>query len=202
MKIFRYNERSLADLLQQLPPPFRTAFAAAAAERLFPTYVAFADRTGHGDPLKIRGILDRLWLDLEGKQVSAEQAQEDIDVCMSLIPQEDLEPWVVEQVYAENATAAVAYALTSRQTGETQEAIWAARQVYEALDHFIIARDRIDINSSGAEGTIMSHPLMQNELQRQDRDLRDLASGMQQFSSVAHQLCQRARMDSQTLFQA
>jgi hypothetical protein len=107
----------------------------------------------------------------------------------------------MEQVYAEHATIAVAYALTSRQTGETQEAIWAARQVYDALDHFIIVRDKIDVNSSSAEGTIMSHPLMQNELQRQDRDLRDLASGKQQFSSVAQQLCQRARMDSPTLFQ-
>lgn len=99
----------------------------------------------------------------------------DIDVsierCMSLIPREDEGPWIEQQAAAEDAGTALAYALRCRKTGESQEAAWAARCCYEALDHFVINRDDIDVNEAGAEAAVVADPLVQAELARQQRDL-------------------------------
>ncbi|WP_206750890.1 MULTISPECIES: hypothetical protein, partial [unclassified Cryobacterium] len=43
--------------------------------------------------------------------------------------------WAFEAGYAQNAVAAVAYAARTWLTDEPQEAVWAARQVYEAADY-------------------------------------------------------------------
>jgi hypothetical protein len=126
MKILRFNEQELVLQLERLPPPFRTAFAATVAERLLPAYEYFVRRTGRGDPAELAAILQCLWLDLEGSATSAEQ-DHDIAVCMSLVPREDTGAWVAEQVYAENAATALAYALRSRKNGAAQGAAWAGR---------------------------------------------------------------------------
>ena len=96
---------------------------------------------------------------------------------MKLIPQEEEGPWIPEQADAEDAGAAVAYALRCRQNGRGQEAAWSARRAYEALDRYVINREDIDVNVPGAETQVLAHPLVQAELTRQLRDLQDLATG-------------------------
>jgi hypothetical protein len=90
-----------------------------------------------------------------------------------LIPPED-DGWDdVERAYAEDAAAALGYAFRARMTGDPQEAAWASRRAYEAIDHFVQGK------SSGTtldDAAILSHPLVQSELARQERDLNDLAA--------------------------
>jgi uncharacterized protein YjaG (DUF416 family) len=200
MKIRRFNETELAQKVGELSTSFRTAFAAACAERLLPAYVAFWRRTHRGDPATLSGILGRLWLDLEGSRTSADQEQADIDLCMNLIPHEDSGPWVAEQAYAEDAAAALAYALRARKSGLTQEAVWAAGRVYEAIDHFVVAQQGMDINNVGTEEKLLSDPLVQAELSRQERDLRELAANQPNLAHAAVQLRERAKAESERLF--
>jgi uncharacterized protein YjaG (DUF416 family) len=203
MGILRFNEQSLIKGLEQLPLPFRVTFAAASAERLVPAYTSFSRQTGRGDATALAAVLERLWLDLQGKRMDARQVQENIDVSMSLIPQEDSGPWVPEQAWAEDAAAAVAYALRCRQNGQSQEAAWAARRAYEALDHFVVNQEGIDTNRVGAEEEVLSHPLVQAELSRQGRDLSELLAANQQDEvRVAQQMCQRAQAEAETVFQS
>jgi hypothetical protein len=91
-----------------------------------------------------------------------------------LIPQEDDSPWVMEQASAEDAGAAVAYAMRCRQSGQAQDAAWSARRAYEALDHYVINRENIDTNKPGAEERVLGHPVVQAELARQRRDLDEV----------------------------
>ena len=75
---------------------------------------------------------------------------------------------------AEHAATAVAYTLRVMLAGEAQEAAWAARHVYEAIDEFVLSTTKIDLNAPGAEDKILSDQLVQKELGRQRRDLEDI----------------------------
>lgn len=203
MGILGFNEQSLVGELERLPSPFRVVFAAASAERLLPAYISFSRQTGRADPTALATILERLWLDAQGNRMDTRQVQEDVDLTMSLIPQEDTISWVSEQALAEDAAAAVAYALRCRLNGQAQEAVWAARRAYEALDHFVIAREGIDTSKAGAEAQVLSHPLVQAELLRQQRDLGELlAADQQDLVRVALRAHQRAKAESETVFRA
>jgi len=150
----------------------------------------------------LSAILERLWLDVQGDRMDTRQVQENVDLLMDLIPQEDAGSWVPEQAWAEDAAAAVAYALRCRQNGQAQEAAWAARRAYEALDHFVIAKEGIDTNKAGAAQLVLAHPLVQAELLRQQRDLRELlAENQEDLLQVAQRMRQRAKVESEVIFQ-
>ena len=201
MTFHHYNEQDLAKDLRRLPERLRTAFAAATAVRLMPAYAGFSRKTGRGDPAKLAAIIERLWRDLEGDKMSADQVRENIDLCTTLTPQEDEGPWVLEQAAAEDASAALAYALRCRQSGDSQEAAWAARRAYEAIDHFVIAQEGIDTNRPGAEERVISHPLVQAELARQRRDLEELLSVSEAATAdLLTRLKHRASTEAESFF--
>jgi len=92
---------------------------------------------------------------------------------MSLLPKDEVEG-LGQHTYANDAVASVAYAIRARLTGECQEAMWAARRAYEALDHYVIARFNPTIVEPDAENQVTAHPLVQTELRRQRADLSQL----------------------------
>jgi uncharacterized protein YjaG (DUF416 family) len=201
MGILRFNEEVLTTKLERVQLPLRVIFAAAIAERLLPAYVSFSYKTGKGSPKMLAEILERLWLDIEGTHMDAQELQQNIDLSIKLIPPEDDIPWIPEQAWAEDAVSAVAYALRSRQNGKSQESAWAARRAYEALDHFVVTHEGIDPNSGGAEERVLSSPLVQAELMRQERDLRELcAEDPQQVAILSEKMRQRAKAESATVF--
>jgi uncharacterized protein YjaG (DUF416 family) len=173
----RFNEMELAERIEELPRPDRAAFAAACAERLLPAYHKFSARSNRGDPHIVEQILTRLWTDLSGESMSDAETEAQIDACMELIPREDDGPWVAEQGAAEDAVAALTYALRCRRSGLAKEAAWAARRAYEAVDDYLINHENVDTNIAGAEARVLAHPLMQAELARQQRDLDELLAG-------------------------
>ena len=201
MGILSFNEESLTTELDRIAVPLRVVFAAAIAERLLPAYVSFSHKTGRGNPNILTEILERLWRDIQGTQMDPEELQQNIDLSMKLIPQEDDIPWILDQAWAEDAVAAVTYALRSRQNGKSQESAWVARRAYEALDHFVIAHEDIDPSIVGAEERVLSNPLIQDELMRQQRDLRELdAVDLQDESTLAQKIRQRAKAESIGVF--
>jgi uncharacterized protein YjaG (DUF416 family) len=203
MAILKFDDVALVRALGHLPSLFRVAFAAASAERLLPGYVMFARRTDHKNPGALTTLLDRLWLDLEGKPMHAGLVQESIDRAMSLIPAEDAAPWVPERALADDAASAVAYALRCRQSGEPQEAALAARRAYEALDHFVITQEKIDIQRPEGELQVRSHPLVQAELSRQRLDLNELhRADPVEFATAARQIHRTAKDASRLVFGA
>lgn len=169
-----FDEKALRDAVATLPVKQRAAFAASVAERLLPAYSMYAKASGRGDPAKLRDLLNRLWEDLDGRTMSAAELTAAIGTCMALVPPEDEGPWVPEQAYGEDAAAALAYALRCRESGDPQEAAWAARRAYEALDHYVIRTEGVDTNAPGAEARVLANPLIQTELHRQERVLKDL----------------------------
>ncbi len=201
MAILRFDEGLLKTELSRIPVSLRVIFAATVAERLLPIYAAFSRKTGRGDPQSLMEILERLWGDIDGVKMSPDELQQNIDLSMELAPGEDDKPWVPDQHWAEDAAAAVAYALYARQNGSSQDAAWAARRACDALDDFVMTQEDIDTDIPGAYERITSHRLVQAELMRQQRDLSELvAADQKDVSAIAQKMCQRAKAESISAF--
>lgn len=198
--VLRYDEAQLVNALEELSVAGRATFAAACAERMVAVYRWFHGRTGQGDPAVLEQGLADLWATLEGRGRPASGLELQQSAAEGLVPQEE-DSWVDEHAYAENAAAAVAYAIRSWLTGSAQEAAWAARQLYDALDYRVTNRDALDLNTPGVQEVIDADPLIQRELTRQQRDLEVLRhTSVEALGSVARRLWDRAQADSRTVF--
>lgn len=197
--VLRYDEAHLMVALSKLPPLARTAFAAACAERMLPVYRWFHQRTGRGDPVALRRALADVWTSLDSDSAESLEAQR--AVAEGLVPEED-DMWVDECAYAENAAASVSYAISARLTGSTKEAVAAAFQVYEALDYRVTNRDDVDLNLPGAEEQVVSDPLIQLELIRQQANIEELKQAVENdtLEAATAQLRRRAQVDGRTVF--
>ncbi len=153
-------------------------------------------------------MLTQLWDDLAGNRMSERSIQTSIDECTLLLPGEHEGRWVPEQDYADDAVAAAAYAFECRLKAGAQEAVWSGRRAYEALDSYVGITENIDWRGgpderARAESRIIAHPLVQAELARQNRDLKELthadAVGLQR---TIKQIRRRARSESSIFFRS
>jgi uncharacterized protein YjaG (DUF416 family) len=126
-----------------------------------------------GNPDALRRVLNHLWGDLQGSQVSVAQFQQDLDTCMALLPEEDSSDYTALYC-AEDAVSAIAYAVSTRLDADPQQAAWAASRAYDALDTYVQGLLRIKSFTPTNEERVLAHPLVQAELRRQSNDLSQL----------------------------
>lgn len=201
--IARYDEAELIAKLERLPVSFRVIFATACAERLMPAYRLFHTQSGEGDPVAMSRALEDLWSSPVLPKVHEEVYEQQLEEVMGLIPRDDemKGSWTRQATYAQDSGISLAYALRTRLTGEPQEAAWAARVAYEALDYFIINREGIETNKPGGEQKVISHPIVQTELGRQQRDLNELRdSSGQDVQEISFRFRDRARAEARSFF--
>lgn len=177
----------------------RGIFAALCAERLMPTYRAYCADSDFPDPAIPLAALERFWevaLRPDGPGEAASELEELAQACLVQLPVEDEGPWHTLRGPGEGCVAAIHYALQALATGDIQEAAWAATQVGDAIDQFIVNSESVDINAKGVNERLLAHPLARDERARQDQDLADLASG----AVPPLELRERARRDSDLVF--
>jgi uncharacterized protein YjaG (DUF416 family) len=194
-----FDEPSLVTRLARLPSKLRVAFAALCAERQLPNYVQFSERSGWGNPGVLKEALESIWQDIQGRPLSKAQLETILERCEPLIPtgEEDTKE---ETAYAEDAATSVAYAIEARLTDDPQKAAWAARRAYTAVDHFIMSQIASMIVTREHQRFILSHPLVQVELRRQQADLKELELASAEkslWASVISELRDRARRDAE-----
>jgi uncharacterized protein YjaG (DUF416 family) len=197
-----YDESLLRDALEQLPFRLALAFGAACAERLLPCYEEFKARTGFGDAEAMRGALEIVWNGVE-RGVDEEEIKSAIIRCGELIPEEDAEPWRIGQAEAADAVASIVFGLRALASDECQEVVWASRRGYEAVDHFVVEQCDMNMNTAASEETVLKSLLVQAELSRQQRDLRDLARGSaagEDRSGLVARVRRRAHEDAREVF--
>lgn len=200
--MLRFDQEQVLGQLGRLTSRLRVAFAAACAERQLPNYVRFATATEKGNPDLLARALASVWDDLEGRPVSDREFQQQLDSCTSLLPSDE-EKFAVEPAYAEDAVAAVVFAIRTRLTGDSQEALWAARRAYEALGHYVFIRLNDDLTSREVIARIDAHPLVQAELARQQADLAQLHDAAMNSASEDEAIAEvhrRAQADAKVFF--
>jgi hypothetical protein len=181
-------EADLLSSLRALKQEGRVAFAAACAERLMPFYDRFSVSIGRDIDRTIRGILERVWGGLGGPvPIDISRLLGRCDDAELLIDQGE---WTMERAGAEDAVAALAYALRCWKSADPQEAVWAARRACEAIDAVVEIQNESSASAPASLG--YEHPLVQAKLARQRRDLEELLG---QRVTVA-QLRMRAQEES------
>lgn len=176
-----YDEASQVRELTKLSSRLRAVFALACALRMVPAYGRFQSKTGIGDSAALKSLADALTEDLASEPNRREVVDEMLRRCMNLIPSEDAS-WDEEtQPYAEDAAAALAYAFRTRLNQSAQEAAFAGRRAYEAVEHYAAA-----LSADRPTGSPSSRAVVQLELVRQRRDLQDLLAVEEECSAEEH----------------
>jgi uncharacterized protein YjaG (DUF416 family) len=203
MSILCHDEKELWRQLERLPNRLRVVFAAACAQRQVPNYVRFSKATGQGNPAVLIGALSCLWDEPEGTPSSERQLQQHLQSCMSLLPDPEGEFYGELAFYAEDAVSSAAYAIGTRLTADIQQAVWASRRAYNALDEFVGAKNPGGRFDQKEEDRIRLHSVVQAELRRQQADLlqlRKIAAGSITEREGVAELRHRAQADAGSFF--
>jgi Protein of unknown function (DUF416) len=171
--VLRFDESSLVQSLDRLPNEYRTAFAAACAQRLLPRYTAFYARLrdkNQEEEQVAEKYLIFLWRELSERRLDHERIEAMIKRLLATLPDEDTTS-AANEPYCTDAGAAVVFSLQSHLTGQTKFAIMAARRVYHALDNFVI--NNLFPNEQRImdpdEDVVLAHPLIQREFEATSR---------------------------------
>jgi uncharacterized protein YjaG (DUF416 family) len=206
MSILQFDKNALIAQLEQLPNQLRAAFAAACAERQLPNYFRFSEATGEGNPERLEAALRRVWDDIEGRRPAGSTELKDcLDACMSLLPNEDLGngDLCLLGYFAEDAVAAVAYAIETRLKSDPCEAVESAHRAYSALDEYVSHILKIRSIGQKEETQILTHPLVQAEFKRQRTDLLRLQEIAKNPSSEREGIAEvrrRSEVDARSFF--
>jgi uncharacterized protein YjaG (DUF416 family) len=174
--MLKFQEQVLKQDLERLPRRARVAFAASCAQRLVDVYRRFLAESGQADRAAVcDGALEYVWTHILTSPERGTTKGLLADV-MALIPDQDAPSWTPLTAYVDDALSALAYCLSCLQSGDAQEAAWAARRVYEALDYLVTTRDNVSPADPSAEMRVLCDSAIQVELERQARDLDDLRS--------------------------
>lgn len=169
----QYDESRLLEHLRGRSRSDLAVFAAGCAEVVFPLFdESLRAAQGPQATARARFLLDSAW-----QAASAPADEADLGALAqeseAMVPHDDESP------IGENAGAAVCYALRCWATGDPQEAIWGARQLYDLADFVVLSDDEWDMGSPGFEQSVAATPLVQFSLQAIDQVLHEVLRGQQ-----------------------
>jgi hypothetical protein len=192
----RYSDQVLMSALQPLPPLALIIVAGSSATRLLQSYRSFHELTGWGNPEQHKTAVEAVWEFALGTQLTKSYYEDQSEQLVSLIMPDTDDSWIPLCAYADNALASAAFALRTVANPTAQEALWAARRVYDSLDYYVNQRNpSLDWNASGVEEWIESNPMIQEELERQERDITELKAVKEFNSTIIQQFRHRAECE-------
>jgi hypothetical protein len=192
----RFDRDGLRTKLRRIAPRSRAVFAALCARRLIPAHAQAGGSILEVERNAFAKLHARLWSSLAADPLSARELEDASAQALALLPaEEDYEP------LAEDAVAALVYALRTAAGGEPQDAAWSAERIYDALDKFLQDQG-YDPGAPGGEDSLRRHSLVQAEFKRQAADLRALSEleGHGMTDGKLERLRERADADAVHIF--
>lgn len=165
-----YDEMLLMLRLEPLDRSAKTAFAAACAQRLVPLSDRYSQQVGDTSrEQRLSVIVAAVWQAASGRDIDATRLAAEAE---AMVPDEDDEGWTAGRTYAGNAAAAAAYAVRTWLTNDSQEAAWAARQLFDAADlAYFQANPGGDFTAEAEEKASLESPVVQSVISAIQRDL-------------------------------
>jgi uncharacterized protein len=161
---------SLDAELRQMPWARQLAFAASCCERAFPNYVVFSGQAGWGDPAVLRQSLDKTWRFVEGEPFPEDEIRKLKQRCEAATPDaDDFESVVVGP--GQEAAFCVHLLLDFCLERDRRSAVRISTWVRDTIDSYVQHLENIDTADPEREQRIEGHPLMREELERQQSDL-------------------------------
>jgi len=170
----RFDLDSLRHCSRQLSSRARTAFILSCGERLLPNYRAFCRHHDWGDEEVLRKALDLGWDYLRGETINQTTVGSLRIHCESVTPDTN----DFDSIYVSPALDAGVVVLSlidsildPDRRGPFLDAATLAR---DTVDMYVQGINDLDPQDPALEERILRHPLMQSELMRQKRDLKQL----------------------------
>jgi uncharacterized protein YjaG (DUF416 family) len=150
------------------------AFGAACCERMLPNYETFMREVGWGEVLPLRHALDVVWAACEGRRPREAELRNHVSEVENRIP--DSEDFTSLHVAsAQDAACAICALLDFLLGGDLDRVVSAAQLSTDSVDLIVQERAGMDPQDPRLEQKILEHPMMQQELVRQRRDLDEAA---------------------------
>jgi uncharacterized protein YjaG (DUF416 family) len=173
--------------LSKLPFQHQLVFTSLCCERLIPNYMEFTRIEGWGDFRILRETLDWIWHSSINGDLSTVQVKRLIQLCEKEIPDtEEFESIYVS--FALDVANAIVETLKFIEDREFLHIVDIASLCRDTVDMFIQEENDMDYTDPEFEQKILRHPLMVNELQRQNEIIRYLESCSELNSEIVQQL--------------
>jgi uncharacterized protein YjaG (DUF416 family) len=167
--MYKFDERAIVTRLSHMNTPCKVMFALCCATRQLNAWETFSRRFEPEKVNTFREVLEQIWHSFDTNVVRIGWTTV-LNEVMELLPEEQNE-WAPLHVYADHAVSSLAYALRCLVDSNEKEAAWAARRAYEAADQGTIRQLAIQGGPTDSESHILSFPIVQRELSRQENDL-------------------------------
>jgi uncharacterized protein YjaG (DUF416 family) len=173
MKIPAFNAEKLEGRLLKLSNEHQLLFGVLCCERLLPNYMAFQREVGSVGFDELRSALDLVWQILEQERPAKEDLEAAISACESVAPNSD----DFSSLYvtaAQDACFAVCCLLDFLLEADVKKIVQAATYATDSVDLYVQEIERYDPRDALLEQKILSHGLMQKELENQEIDLQKI----------------------------
>lgn len=189
------NIEKLTAALSELTSHQQLAFGAMCCERMIPGYDHFAQEAKWGDSTPLRKALDQAWKACSGGRQMEVELQELLRLCEQSTPDSaDFASLYVSP--AQNAALAACSLLDYLLGGELSDIAYVPQLATDSVDLIVQELAEMDTLDADRESKILGHALMQQELRRQERDLRDVAYLEGGDSTALEALRRRAQSES------
>src|SRR5581483_2788452 len=163
-----FDTQEIAKAINGVRDIRRAAICAACAERLIPLHEIYWLK-GNASPSLFRNALDSVWEYLAGEVQSPSALEELFESTKDSVPDEDE---VAEDPYAQDAAISVAYALDVCRSHDVASVVTCLEQAYNGVDSYVLNQLVHDgVIGVEIEAQILSHPIVQQELERQQSDI-------------------------------
>ena len=170
MLVSAFDSANLLDRVQRLARVSQLAFGGACCERLLPNYRAFQTTANWGNVTVLRNALDFVWASIPTGQVSPAEVQIHIQKCEAMAPSSnDFDVLLVTA--AQDACFSVCSLLDFILSADPKSIVQIATYATDSIDLFVQEIEGMAPGANDLEEKILTHPLMQKELVRQNMDL-------------------------------
>ena len=166
----RFSDRRAREGLERLQVHQQMAVGAACCERMLPAYVEFMREEQWGDIASLRTALDIVWDVCARRHSEDTSIQELLSSCEAAAPDgEDFSSLYVSAAQdAASATCALVEFVVAR---DPEQIVRVLRCSTDSVDLIVQEEGNMDPRDAQRERKILEHPLMQQELSRQRRDI-------------------------------
>lgn len=198
--ILAFDERQLKDDLSTLDWQRRAIFAAACAQRLFP-HIAIYEEQANLDKSSwvFSRTLEKLWKSAASSFEDTQELRSLHERCVESLPDDDA-AWKAGTAFADDASAAIVYALEAVLNKSVEASLYSARRVYEAIDA-CLGIEYHEQRKRPTEAELVSDPRVQRELVRQRRDIRELKEAKALTREMTAAFRARAVKEAESVFE-
>ncbi|WP_437622383.1 DUF416 family protein [Sorangium sp. So ce1151] len=168
----QFSDEQIFKLTSSLAPHQQLAFGAACCERMLPNYQTFMREADWGNVVPLREALDTAWVACDSERIADAQLRDLLSKCEECAPNSESFTSIYTSS-AQDAVFAICSLLDFLLDGDVARVVSSARFSIDSVDLVVQEREAMDPRDPLREHKIFTHPLMQQELLRQQRDLEE-----------------------------